>query len=229
MGESEVFGLTWVLDPSLLCQGWNKNPKQYPIWGGHKGYDFLLTYQPVPNFCRGKVKTVATSKSWGKYIIVAFDAKHEIIYAHLSEFKVKVGQVVEVRDILGISGATGSTWRADGSKEPFPHLHVGVMVNGVWVDPGPLFVARVPTIVVQPIVALTPGQGRIIARDGLKIKSVPEKLAKEFGVLNFGAIVTIKPETKIDGGIKYRRVLVEGWMGESQDGEVFLEMNDENR
>jgi murein DD-endopeptidase MepM/ murein hydrolase activator NlpD len=48
-------------------------------------------------------------------------------YFHLSAIKVKVGQTLQMGDLLGNVGSTG---RATG-----PHLHLEVRVNGVITDP----------------------------------------------------------------------------------------------
>lgn len=53
------------------------------------------------------------------------------MYAHLSAFDVKVGDRVERGQIVGKVGATG---RVTG-----PHLHLGLMVQGVAVDAMPLY------------------------------------------------------------------------------------------
>jgi murein DD-endopeptidase MepM/ murein hydrolase activator NlpD len=49
------------------------------------------------------------------------------IYGHMSKLRVKVGRLVVKGQVLGLSGATG---RASG-----PHLHWGVKLHGVNVDP----------------------------------------------------------------------------------------------
>jgi murein DD-endopeptidase MepM/ murein hydrolase activator NlpD len=50
-----------------------------------------------------------------------------LLYAHLSRIDVKVGQIVENGQVLGLSGATG---RVTG-----PHLHWGLRIQGARVDP----------------------------------------------------------------------------------------------
>lgn len=52
-------------------------------------------------------------------------------YAHLSAFDVKAGQSVRRGQVIGRSGSTG---RVTG-----PHLHLGLLVQGVAVDAMPLF------------------------------------------------------------------------------------------
>ena len=49
-------------------------------------------------------------------------------YLHLSQRRVKVGDLVKVGDFIGLSGRSGS-------QKPPPHLHLTVVVNRVPVDP----------------------------------------------------------------------------------------------
>jgi murein DD-endopeptidase MepM/ murein hydrolase activator NlpD len=49
------------------------------------------------------------------------------MYFHLSEIKVKTGDEVNKGDVIGLVGSTG---RSTG-----PHLHWGVRINNIRVDP----------------------------------------------------------------------------------------------
>ena len=59
-------------------------------------------------------------------------------YGHLSRIDVKVGQVVERGQVLGLAGATG---RVTG-----PHLHLGLFLQGRHVDALPLFEADLESL-----------------------------------------------------------------------------------
>jgi murein DD-endopeptidase MepM/ murein hydrolase activator NlpD len=58
------------------------------------------------------------------------------LYFHLSEFRVKEGEVVKRGQEIGLSGGTG---RATG-----PHLHVAVRWQGAYLDPARLMQLPLP-------------------------------------------------------------------------------------
>jgi murein DD-endopeptidase MepM/ murein hydrolase activator NlpD len=57
-------------------------------------------------------------------------------YCHLSEATVKVGQQINIGDVIAKSGNTG---RSEG-----PHIHFELAVNGVQVDPLPWLSQPIP-------------------------------------------------------------------------------------
>lgn len=63
----------------------------------------------------------------GKTIVLGHGGGLFTIYAHLSTFHTKVGDIVNKGDIIGLAGSSG---RATG-----PHLHWGVSLLGTRVDP----------------------------------------------------------------------------------------------
>jgi len=75
---------------------------------------------------------VGTSGNFGKRIMIyhGTDEKgntYVTVYAHLSEFKVEVGEKVGQGDIIGLMGNTGVSTGT--------HLHYEVRVNGTKVNP----------------------------------------------------------------------------------------------
>jgi murein DD-endopeptidase MepM/ murein hydrolase activator NlpD len=63
----------------------------------------------------------------GLSIVIDHGGGIHSMYFHLSRVSVKVGQVVERGETVGLSGSSG---RATG-----PHLHFGIRLNGERVDP----------------------------------------------------------------------------------------------
>ncbi|NOX25868.1 MAG: M23 family metallopeptidase [Deltaproteobacteria bacterium] len=64
---------------------------------------------------------------YGNVVILDHGQGVSSLYAHLSQFKVAVGDVVKKGDLLAITGTTGM---AGGD-----HLHFSILVNGVFVNP----------------------------------------------------------------------------------------------
>jgi len=94
----------------------------------HGGVDFRAKIgTPVKASNNGVVKLVKKRFYAGKSIIIDHGKGIYSSYYHLSKFKVKQGDFVKKGQIIGLSGATG---RITG-----PHLHFGIRVYGVNVDP----------------------------------------------------------------------------------------------
>ncbi len=94
----------------------------------HNGTDFRArTPRPVFAANSGVVKLAENLFYSGNAVIIDHGTGIFTIYAHLSRIDVTRGQHIEKGQRLGLTGATG---RVSG-----PHLHWGVKVNGVAVDP----------------------------------------------------------------------------------------------
>ena len=94
----------------------------------HNGIDFRAPIgTPVfaPN--SGVVKLAENLFYSGNVVIIDHGTTVFTIYAHMSKIKVEIGQQIEKGHLIGLTGATG---RVSG-----PHLHWGVKVKGVAVDP----------------------------------------------------------------------------------------------
>ncbi len=102
-------------------------------WGrGHHGIDIdLSTGDEVSALFDGKVRHVGHHYGFGKTIVVRHSNGIETVYAHLSEYKVEINDIVQAGDLLGLGGATGN---ARGS-----HLHLEVRYKGVSINPEYLF------------------------------------------------------------------------------------------
>ncbi len=94
----------------------------------HSGTDFRAAVGvPIVAANRGKVILAKNRFFAGNSIIIDHGQGIYTGYYHLSQFKVKVGDMVEQGEVIGLAGATG---RVTG-----PHLHFAVHVGGVGVDP----------------------------------------------------------------------------------------------
>jgi len=94
----------------------------------HAGVDFVgETGTPVRAANRGEIAISAPMYFTGNTIVVDYGDRLFSVFAHLSELRVKTGDIVEAQTIVGLVGATG---RVTG-----PHLHWSVRLNGARVDP----------------------------------------------------------------------------------------------
>lgn len=98
------------------------------VKGYHAGTDFRAKVgTPIKAANDGVVMLAKERFLSGKSIVVSHGEGVFTQYYHCSELKVKVGDKVKRGQILALSGATG---RVSG-----PHLHFGLFVHGVQVDP----------------------------------------------------------------------------------------------
>ena len=94
----------------------------------HAGVDFTSEPgTPVRASNHGTVAVAAPMYFTGNTVVVDHGARLFSVFAHLSEFHVKPGDLVSPETIVGLVGATG---RVTG-----PHLHWSVRLNGARVDP----------------------------------------------------------------------------------------------
>ncbi len=98
----------------------------------HEGIDYSAP-RGTTVFCSadGVVKEVVTryraGTDYGRYVLVDHGYGRQTRYAHLDEIKVRLGQAVNRRTVIGTVGNSG---RSTG-----PHLHYEVLDNGKAVDP----------------------------------------------------------------------------------------------
>lgn len=110
--------------------GVRANPFGEDTYEFHKGLDFAAPYgSPVWVTAAGVVTKAGLTGPNGNLIEVDHGYGYRTAYAHLSQIKVKVGQVLKAGQLIGYSGSTG---RSTG-----PHLHYAVFREGVLVDPFP--------------------------------------------------------------------------------------------
>lgn len=94
----------------------------------HTGADFLSgTGTPIKAPSAGHVRLAEDLYFSGNTVIVDHGLGLYSMFAHLSAFKVREGDIVNEGDVVGLVGATG---RVTG-----PHLHWSLRANGARVDP----------------------------------------------------------------------------------------------
>lgn len=99
----------------------------------HTGIDLAFPEgSPLPSIGNAVVERVVDygSENIGKGVILRLADGKEVIYGHLSDIKVKVGQMLSEGQIVGLSGNTGHSTG--------PHLHLGLKENGHFIDPTPM-------------------------------------------------------------------------------------------
>ncbi len=117
--------------------GLNCAPAGWPVAGGaltqyfhayHPAIDIgIPLYTPVVATHSGMIKFAGWSvEGYGNLIIVE-NGSFVTYYAHLSDFNVTSGQLVERGALIGWSGSTGNSTG--------PHIHYEIHVNGRPVDP----------------------------------------------------------------------------------------------
>ncbi|MCA9527819.1 MAG: M23 family metallopeptidase, partial [Myxococcales bacterium] len=120
-----------------VSSGFNRHRK-HPVLGytkAHMGTDFAApTGTPVWAMADGKVTFAGMKGANGNLVVIQHKGGLTSLYAHLHRIKVKRGQTVDQKQIVGTVGSTG---RSTG-----PHLHFGVKVNGKYVNPQGLKMTR---------------------------------------------------------------------------------------
>jgi murein DD-endopeptidase MepM/ murein hydrolase activator NlpD len=101
----------------------------YKIIKFHYGMDFTApSGTDVYASGNGVIASVQTSqRGLGKNIVIDHGYGYSSIYAHLSNFNVRVGQKVQRGDVIGYVGNTGTSIAN--------HLHYEIKLNGTNVDP----------------------------------------------------------------------------------------------
>ena len=116
-GVSSSFGMRW-----------HPIDHEYKM---HNGVDLPgTTGTPVIATRGGVVTTAVFHKTCGNHIWINHGNGYKSVYMHLDTMIVSVGQYVEAGQQIGTLGNTG------GSTGP--HLHFGIVENGVYIDPMPL-------------------------------------------------------------------------------------------
>jgi murein DD-endopeptidase MepM/ murein hydrolase activator NlpD len=103
----------------------------------HFGLDFRVpSGTPVAAMNDGTVLLARPLYFEGNFVVLDHGQGLLTLYLHLSEFKVKEGDLVKRGQVIALSGGTG---RATG-----PHLHMAVRWEGTYLDPASLMRLRLP-------------------------------------------------------------------------------------
>jgi murein DD-endopeptidase MepM/ murein hydrolase activator NlpD len=101
----------------------------YKIIKFHYGMDFTAP-MGTDVFATGNgviVAVLSSKRGLGNHIIMDHGFGYSSIYAHLSNFNVRVGQKVQRGDVIGFVGSTGTSVAN--------HLHYEIKLNGENIDP----------------------------------------------------------------------------------------------
>jgi hypothetical protein len=121
----------------------------------HNGCDFVdaqrreITPRGVDiiSIADGEVTRVSKDATSGNFVYIRHSGGFESFYAHLRDNSttVKVGDRVRKEQVIGVMGRTGNVV---SSRTDIPiehrgtHLHFGMRLNGVWIDPIPYLDGR---------------------------------------------------------------------------------------
>jgi len=108
--------------------GYRTHPVTGEINSYHQGIDIPASTGTNIQACyKGQVAWAGYHSTAGNWIGIDHGNGLYTVYMHMSKILVKEGQMVDKCDIIGQVGSTG---RSTG-----PHLHLGVRLNGKYVDP----------------------------------------------------------------------------------------------
>lgn len=97
----------------------------------HRGVDLAVpTGTEVRSMAAGRVRFAGNMSGYGNVVWIDHGGDVMTVYAHLSVLRVRAGEAVGGRAVIGLSGATGNATS--------PHLHFEVWRWGHQRDPVPL-------------------------------------------------------------------------------------------
>lgn len=101
----------------------------YKVRHFHTGIDFTAP-RGTEIYATGDGKVhdvIMKARGYGYHVIVDHGFGYNTLYAHMSKFKVRKGEVVKRGDVIGYVGSTGTSTA--------PHLHYEVIKNGEKINP----------------------------------------------------------------------------------------------
>jgi murein DD-endopeptidase MepM/ murein hydrolase activator NlpD len=121
--------LSWPTEEPFITSffGWRKRGRRSERL--HDGVD-LKAHRNTKIYAAADGEVIYASRkirSYGKMIVIDHGDSWSSVYAHLNDYKVKVGAEVKRGDLIGLSGQTG---RVSG-----PHLHFELRLGSDPLDP----------------------------------------------------------------------------------------------
>lgn len=178
------------------------------------GIDFAVVMGSlVRSAAYGKVSRAQYKlDGYGRVVYIDHDDNYTSIYAHLTEFACRVGQIVKAGDVIGYSGSSGNSTG--------PHLHFELRLLGKPIDPAPLLQTSLEdtqdetsdvTAVPVPI-----GIATVISESGLRIRNAPSIMANQIGSLPCGVRVVYIKRMSDDDTSEWLKIGNEAWIASSR-------------
>ncbi|MFH1218404.1 MAG: peptidoglycan DD-metalloendopeptidase family protein [Candidatus Peregrinibacteria bacterium] len=129
-------GFDWPVEPDLGISAYFHDPGYLSSFGVQHNAIDTPVYQgsPVRASADGVVYSTRENGYGYSYIILAHSGGFMTVYGHISEILVEEGQTVSQGAIIGLSGGMPGTIGA-GYMTTGPHLHLEMLLNGLYVDP----------------------------------------------------------------------------------------------
>jgi murein DD-endopeptidase MepM/ murein hydrolase activator NlpD len=135
-GHSTKYRFIWPEPNAQISQSFGPSTFWFePPYGGyphfHTGIDMVEPFgSPVYAADDGIVALVGSSSSgYGNYVVIAHSGGLDTLYGHLSTAVVKVGQLVNQGQPIGLEGSSGNSTG--------PHLHFELRINQKPINPAP--------------------------------------------------------------------------------------------
>lgn len=134
-GERE-FPAIWPISPARGVTAYFRDPSYAKFFGfAHNAVDIRANQgTPIKTPAAGIVYKAVDNGYGYSYIQIVHDGGFLTTYGHISEFRVKKGDILEQGDIIGLSGGMPGT-RGAGVYTTGPHLHFEIIKDGLYADP----------------------------------------------------------------------------------------------
>jgi murein DD-endopeptidase MepM/ murein hydrolase activator NlpD len=117
--------------PQKVAVGSGFGMRTHPVTGKqqmHSGVDMgAPSGTPIYAVADGVIESSGELGNCGNGIRINHSGGYMSVYCHASKLLVKVGQSIKSGETIALVGSTGMSTG--------PHLHIGVKLNGEWIDP----------------------------------------------------------------------------------------------